>query len=552
MTRQRQTPAARTSRPFTSKLSNQLAMAFGVMVLFSLALAATGWAQLAAIQRHFDGVVDSTLPTLATLSEVNDRLQQVRSAQLQHLAAPTMPAKDSEEKSVKAAVATFSESVKGYLAREADAGSAELNGQLNTRVEAFNTSVPKFLTMSNSAAGGEIERLLEAREYLDGPGLEAYKGADQALRQLWGHHIQQAEQAKEDGRRRHAVARRLLVGVTLFSVTLSIVLAAYIARRVTRQLGGEPAEVAEIARRIADADLSQAIAVPPGAPESVMNSMQLMQQQLRQLIGETQGTAQGILSGIGEIASGTMDLSRRTEAQAGSLQASSSTIEDMSSAVRTTADNARTVNELAQQASRAAESGGAVVGQVIQVMASIEERSRRMADTLGVIQRIAAQTNILALNAAVEAARASEEGRGFGVVAAEVRSLAKRSADAAKEIATLIDDSVQTTARGVGLAELAGKAMDEIVDRVRKVDHLMTEVSAAIGEQSSGIARVNQSIVLLEQTAQQNAALVEQTTAASGSLQSQSERLVSSVSRFKLQGDASIDEAAAPAFGPQG
>jgi len=267
----------------------------------------------------------------------------------------------------------------------------------------------------------------------------------------------------------------------------------------------------------------------------VMSSMLLMQQQLRSLIGETQHTAHSILIGVGEIATGNQDLSRRTEAQACSLQASTSTIEQMTAAVRLTADNARKANDLAQEASKAAEGGGAVVTRVVDVMGTIADRSRRMADILGVIQGISAQTNILALNAAVEAARAGDEGRGFAVVATEVRALARRSADAAKEISALIDDSVTTTAHGVDLAESAGQAMNEIVDRVRRVDTLMTEVSAAISEQYCGIAQVNKGIVLLEQTAQQNASLVEQSAAASDSLHSQTERLVCAVSRFKLQ-----------------
>lgn len=520
---------------FKLRLHQQLALGFGLTAVFALVLAMTGWAQVSTIQQHFDGVVDRTLPTLSALSEVNDRLQQVRSAQLAHLAAPTMPAKEKEEATVKATVAAFNGAVKHYLDLGSDASDPRLEADLKASIAAFGVAGPHFITMSNSAAGGEIERVLEAREYFNGPALAAFQGTDGAVRKLWSHHTGRAEQAKTDGRRSHALARRILLGATLLSVGLSIVLAAYISRRVTRLLGGEPAEVARIARSIADGDLTQTVTATTGTAHSVMNSMLVMQQQLRELIGETQNTAHRILISVGEIASGNLDLSRRTEEQASSLQASTGTIEQMTAAVRLTAENARKANELAREASKAAEGGGSVVNQVIEMMSSIAQRSRRMADILGVIEGISAQTNILALNAAVEAARASEEGRGFAVVANEVRSLAKRSAEAAKEISALIADSVLATSQGVDLAQSAGQAMNDIMSRVHRVDTLMVEVSAAISEQYAGIAQVNKGIALLEQTAQQNAALVEESAAASGSLQSQTEKLVAAVLRFKLE-----------------
>lgn len=517
------------------RLAHQLALAFGLVVVFGLVLAATGWAQLAAIQRHFDGVVDRTLPKLAALGEVTDRLQQVRGALLQHLAAPTMPAKDREEKNVAAVVASFHDALKRYAAlADADSDPA-LDAALKQSVAAYDAVRPTFITMSNSAAGGEIERVLEAREFFDGPALAAFQAADAALRKLWTHHRARADQAKEEGRRRHALAQRVLLATALLAATVSALLAAFMSRRITRQLGGEPADVAQIARRIAQGDLSQPLADAGASPDSIMASMVAMQGQLRLLIGETQDTAQGILLGVGEIASGNLDLSHRTEEQASSLQASTSSIEQMTAAVRLTADNANKANELAREASRSAASGGEVVTQVVDKMRAIAERSRRMADILGVIEGISAQTNILALNAAVEAARAGDEGRGFAVVASEVRTLARRSAEAAKEIAGLIDGSVSATSQGVQLAESAGQAMHDIVERVRRVDTLMSEVSAAISEQYRGIDRVNKGIALLEQTAQQNAALVEQSAAASGSLRAQTERLVGAVSRFKVQ-----------------
>jgi len=521
------------------RLAHQLALGFAVMVAFGLVLAATGWAQLAAIQRHFDAVVDRTLPRLAALSEVNDGLQQLRTAQLQHLAAPTMPAKDREESNVKAAVASFDQALKRYARLASDDAEgdrdAALDASLAKTAAAFDAVRPKFIAMSNSAAGGEIERVLEAREFFDGPALSAFRATDGAVRALWTHHRERADRAKAEGRRRHAAAQQVLLVTAALAVSVSVLLAAFISRRIARQLGGEPPEVAQIARRIAGGDLSQPLDAQSADPDSIMSSMVAMQHQLRRLIGDTQSTASGILVGVGEIASGNLDLSRRTDEQASSLQASTGSIVQMTAAVRLTADNANKANALAQAASQSASSGGEVVSQVIEKMRAIAKRSRRMSDILGVIDSISAQTNILALNAAVEAARAGEHGRGFAVVAGEVRTLARRSADAAKEIASLIDGSVSATTQGVTLAESAGRAMHDIVSRVSRVDTLMNEVSLAISEQYSGIAHVNQGIALLEQTAQQNAALVEQSAAASGSLRAQAERLVGAVSVFRVQ-----------------
>ena len=526
-------------RRITLRLAHQLALGFAVMVAFGLVLAATGWAQLSAIQRHFDAVVDRTLPKLAALSEVNDRLQQLRTAQLQHLAAPTMPAKDREESNVRAAVAAFDQALKRYaaLADESGGSDAALDAALAKTSTGFDAVRPKFIAMSNSAAGGEIERVLEAREFFDGPALSAFRAADGAVRALWVHHRERADHAKTEGRRRHAVAQQVLLFTAALAASVSLLLAAFISRRIVRQLGGEPPEVAQIARRIAGGDLSEPLNAQGADPDSIMSSMVAMQHQLRELIGDTQATASGILTGVGEIASGNLDLSRRTDEQASSLQASTSRIVQMTAAVRLTADNANKANALAQAASQSASNGGAVVSQVIDTMRAIAERSRRMSDILGVIDGISAQTHILALNAAVEAARAGDQGRGFAVVASEVRTLARRSADAAREIAALIDGSVNATAQGVTLAESAGQAMHDIVARVRHVDTLMNEVSAAISEQYSGIDHVNKGIALLEQTAQQNAALVEQSAAASGCLRAQAQRLVGAVSMFRVQAE---------------
>jgi methyl-accepting chemotaxis protein len=235
-----------------------------------------------------------------------------------------------------------------------------------------------------------------------------------------------------------------------------------------------------------------------------------------------------------EIAAGNSDLSQRTEMQASSLEETASSMEELTSTVKQNADNARQANQLAAGASSVAEKGGAVVGQVVHTMSSINDSSKKIVDIISVIDGIAFQTNILALNAAVEAARAGEQGRGFAVVASEVRSLAQRSAAAAKEIKALITDSVDKVEDGTRLVDEAGKTMDEIVASVKRVTDIMAEISAASQEQSSGIEQVNRAVTQMDEATQQNAALVEQASAAAESLQEQAQQLTQTVAVFRI------------------
>ena len=253
---------------------------------------------------------------------------------------------------------------------------------------------------------------------------------------------------------------------------------------------------------------------------------------LRSLVDDVSEQVGGVSTASGEIAQGNNDLSARTEQAAASLQETASSMEQMTSTVKNNADTAQQASQLAGSASEAAAKGGQVVGQVVDTMQAITTSSKKIADIIGVIDGIAFQTNILALNAAVEAARAGEQGRGFAVVAGEVRSLAQRSAEAAKEIKTLIGDSVEKVENGARLVDHAGQAMGEIVTQVRRVTDLIGEISSSTMEQSSGIGQVNIAVSQLDQMTQQNAALVEQSAAAAGSLKGQAGRLVEAVAVF--------------------
>ena len=289
--------------------------------------------------------------------------------------------------------------------------------------------------------------------------------------------------------------------------------------------------------READADL-------PGQFGELAANANDTVRQLAQVVGEIRLGSDAISTAAGEIASGNNDLSQRTEQQAASLEETASSMEELTSTVRQNADNARQANQLAIGAVDVASQGGAVVGKVVDTMTAIQDSSRKIVDIIGVIDGIAFQTNILALNAAVEAARAGEQGRGFAVVAAEVRSLAQRSAGAAKEIKQLITDSVIKVEQGNALADQAGKTMGEIVTSVKRVTDIIADISAASQEQSAGIEQVNQAITQMDESTQQNAALVEEATAAARSMEQQSEHLVQTVAMFQLESARSVPTAA--------
>ncbi len=322
-----------------------------------------------------------------------------------------------------------------------------------------------------------------------------------------------------------------LLAILVLALVVSVVAALFMSRMIVRPLKN----AIVTAGRIASGDLTSEITVV-GRDETgeLLQALEDMNDGLKKIVSEVRGGTDAITTASKEIASGNADLSSRTEEQASSLEEAASSMEELTSTVRQNADNARQANQLAAGASEVAVKGGQVVGQVVQTMSSINDSSKKIADIIGVIDGIAFQTNILALNAAVEAARAGEQGRGFAVVATEVRTLAQRSAAAAKEIKELISDSVHKVEDGTRLVDEAGKTMEEIVSSVKRVTDVMAEIAAASQEQSSGIEQVNQAVTQMDQVTQQNAALVEEAAAAAESMEEQARNLTRAVAVFKL------------------
>ena len=414
--------------------------------------------------------------------------------------------------------------------------STDLEPQEQALIQRF-TPLKKQADEATSA----MENLVKAG---DQEGLRAFAAqhmypAIDPLQDVLGELIQVqqnvAKEAYESSNTRFEQLRLISMACVLLGVLAAVWLGGSIVRQVTRSIH----QALESTEAIAQGHLAAAIPVK-GRDEiaQLMQGLTAMRDRLASVVRGVRGNAESVATASVQIAQGNHDLSARTEQQAAALQETAASMEQLSSTVRQNADNARQANQLALSASSVAAQGGEVVAEVVQTMRGINASSQRIADIIGVIDGIAFQTNILALNAAVEAARAGEQGRGFAVVAGEVRSLAQRSADAAKEIKGLITASVERVERGSALADKAGATMEEVVSSIRRVTDIMGEISAASGEQASGVAQVGEAITQMDQVTQQNAALVEEMAAAASSLRSQAQELVHAVSLFKLAQDA--------------
>ncbi|SDA55442.1 MULTISPECIES: methyl-accepting chemotaxis protein [unclassified Janthinobacterium] len=480
----------------------------------------------------------NTVPSLLTLNQAFVPFAQMRTAVWQHMASKDAARRATLEAGIREARAAVGQALDKYekenLSDEQDKALLAKDRAVLLRYDGVRD---KVLALSKA---GELDA---ARDLL----MQNQPVIKELVDALAAHHRYNeslASKGAADGAAAISNARWISSGLALAVTVLVAGMGLLLARRIAASL----ASAIGVARTIASGDLSAQIsATSQDEVGQLMTAMAEMSDSLVRIVAEVRSGTESINTASGEIAAGNLDLSARTEQQAGSLEETASAMEELTATVRQNADNARQAQQMAVSASDKAAHGGEVMDDVIRTMEAIDSSSSKIADIIGVIDGIAFQTNILALNAAVEAARAGEQGRGFAVVATEVRNLAHRSATAAKEIKALISDSVAQVGQGGKLVRQAGAAMTEVVDTVRSVTDIVSEISAASVEQSTGIEEINRAITQMDEVTQQNAALVEEAAAASQSLQEQAGKLDAVVSAFTLApGQAGAAPAAAP------
>ncbi len=511
------------------KVSTRLALfiAFSALMLVGTGLLGL-WGMSrtsAALQEVYQ---DRVLP-LVQLSEVERHQLQIKLGIEDALRHPEAEVRQRVLKGVDDDIAEIRRNWALYAATAMTPQEAKLAQALvEARAHYLKTGLTPVL---EALRAGDTER---ARQFGENQLLQTYVPVSQGLATLIALQAQLADEAQRAAATRYERLRTATWAVLALGVAGAMLFGLQLLRSLTRQLGGEPYQAMQVARAVAAGDLTQPIALRVGDRSSLMASLSEMQASLRRTVAEVRSNADSVATASSEIAQGNLDLSQRTEEQASALQQTAASMDQLTDTVRQNADSARQARQLAEAASTVAQRGGAAVGEVVGTMQAINESSHRIADIVGVIDGIAFQTNILALNAAVEAARAGEEGRGFAVVASEVRSLAQRSAAAAKDVKQLIAESVGRVDAGTEQVGRAGTTMDEVVRSIRRVSDLVAEISAASEAQSTGVSQIGQAVAQMDQVTQQNAALVEESSAAAESLKSQAQQLQAAVSVFQL------------------
>ncbi|MDX4955679.1 methyl-accepting chemotaxis protein [Delftia acidovorans] len=515
------------------KLGTMLGMGFFAVIVVCVCVAAFGWMKLHDQGEQLRVLAEDRMGNLARLQSLKDNAN-ASARVVRNLALITDPAQMAEESRRLDEVVARN----GLVMKELD---QRLQTEQARRLFADirQARQPFVETMRQAGDLGLANQGDAARDLIMGRLRSLQTTYFDAVEALVDYQKAQTQATVDGSLRRVAEDGVAMLVLTLLAAALGGLVAWMITRTVKQQLGGEPSYAAGVARQIAQGDLSVRVQLAPGDTSSLLRAMEDMRAGLARVVADVRQSSESIATGASQIASGNADLSQRTEEQASNLEQTAASMEEMNATVKLNADTVRTATQLAASSSQAATGGGKIVDRVVATMEQITASSRKIEDIIGVIDSIAFQTNILALNAAVEAARAGEQGRGFAVVASEVRSLAQRSAGAAKEIKALIGESVSKVDEGSGLVSETGSAMKDIVQQAQRVADLIGEIGAATAEQADGVAQVGDAVVQLDQVTQQNAALVEESAAAAASLNAQAARLVDLVSLFKLDGVSS-------------
>jgi methyl-accepting chemotaxis protein len=514
------------------KIGTRLGVGFGLICLALVFAMAMGVAKLATVNEGTNTIVTKRMPRVDLSTRLGDEVDDIAIA-LRNTMLSDDPADRARQHEKVASSRKNSEAILAELDKvlQSQHGRELLRQQLELNAR-YVKGQQELLQMvdANNLDGAKAYLMKEVR-----PVLEAYK---KAITEQVAAQKELAEQDAAAAAATYAHTRNLMLalGVAILAG------AAALAWWITASIVGPMRRALAVADAVAAGDLTTRVEVTSKCEVGqLLASLKIMNDNLVKTVAAVRTGTEAIGAASSEVAAGNQDLSSRTEQQASSLEETASSMEELTATVKQNADNARQANTLAEAASGVAERGGRVIHDVVSTMQQIHDASARIVDIISVIDGIAFQTNILALNAAVEAARAGEQGRGFAVVAGEVRSLAQRSAAAAKEIKHLIDDSSEKVGTGSRLVEEAGSTMDDIVDSVRRVTDILNEITTASQEQSAGIEQINEAITQMDAVTQQNAALVEQAAAASQAMQDEAARLSAAVAVFRL------DQASAPA-----
>jgi methyl-accepting chemotaxis protein len=507
------------------KISAKLIAGFTVVLLLTLFVGIFSITQLSKVNEASVELGTNWMPSVKSAMGIKERVSRLRAQEAQMVFADTPEDVEKYAKRAKEAIEGLNENQAGYEKLISTDEERRTFDEYRKEVTAYIALTEKMTVMAKAGQKDEAVQLLRTESSKLNSSLR------DVVDKLVNTNAEGGKHAYEQAAKRYETAKWLVTIALMVAVAIGFGLALLIARMVSG-----PLEYAvKVAETVATGDLTSRIEVHSNDETGhLLSALKKMNESLVRIVGEVRTGTREIHHASREIAQGNMELSNRTETQAGSLEETASSMEEITSTIQHNADNARQANQLAHSASEVAQRGGQVVSEVVSTMGSINESSKKIVDIISVIDGIAFQTNILALNAAVEAARAGEQGRGFAVVASEVRSLAQRSASAAKEIKELINNSVDKVEQGSRLVDQAGSTMSEVVDSVKRVSDIISEITAAGLEQSAGISQINDAVTEMDTLTQQNAALVEEAAAAAGSLQEQAERLNDSVSVFRI------------------